>query len=125
MVSQCVAQQGVRQPSAGPLPHVDAVGPGGSTALVMACGQGLGEAAEALMLCGADVNKEAQEHTNGNGNNTGDKKLRTPLMAACAHGDVALVTKLLEHKADPIQGKSDTGAVGQGHVGQQVVQPTR
>ena len=82
-------------------------GPLGSTALIRATTFMEGNAVEHLLSLGASPNIEAYEF-----NDTlalVDKKLRTPLLSAAAHGNTAAIKVLLEAGAAVDQGKSDDG----------------
>jgi ankyrin repeat protein len=94
-----------------------AVGPNGSTALVMVCTQGRLAEVHALVKAGlADVNREAWQFDDDQaGEHTGSlantwKRRRTPLLAAAVGGHLQVVEALLDLDADIHRGKSDDGA---------------
>ena len=110
-------------PAHPPTPHattsfaaVNAVGPNGSSALVMVCTQGREAAARALVeVGGAAVDMEAWSFDDdAAGEHVGEdvggwKKRRTPLMAAAQNGHTDVARALLELGARVNQGKSDDG----------------
>ena len=85
-------------------------GPRGSTAMVRATtypGLASVEAIKFLLQNSANVNTEAFEFNDGLA--SVDKKLRTPLLSAAAHGNAAAVEVLLGAGAAVDQGKTDDG----------------
>eukprot|EP00729_Bicosta_minor_P027615 gene27615-9107_t len=87
--------------------NLDAVGPRGSTALIMLCSKGKPAAVRALLDRGARIDFEAHEYDDTK--SVDQKRRRTALMAAAQHGHADVLLLLMTRGANINLAKSDSG----------------